>query len=654
MESISENLLNALGEEFTARLRRGERPSITEYSHRYLGNQAAEVEEFLDSIAMLENMKQEGAASEKKPQTLPETFGRYQIQRSLGEGGMGAVYLAHDSQLDRKVALKTPKFDRDLEPTLMSRFYREARSAATLQHPNICPVYDVGEIDGIHYISMAYIEGRPLADLIQSDKAPSVISVVKIVRKVALALQDAHSNGLIHRDLKPANIMIDRRNEPIVMDFGLARQFGDGTSNVSHAQLSIISGKKATKFEARLTMDGTVVGSPGYMAPEQLIGDQAKIGPASDIYALGVLFYELLTGQLPFPGDGSLASIVNSVMADDPPLASMIRPQVDANVVAVCHKAISRDLERRHESMQAFAVALTKVLKANEERSSGSQTADAVSPEDALDSPELVRTKEQYELSKSLYQEGQFAAAVSILEKMVDTSDQPNQFTTWANKQLPKARAKAETSSQPSQHGQPNEAGLVDDHNLANDRRKEAGNSLDLLNEQPSRTKKRKSARRNERLVIAAICVAAVIFAGLVVQEFVGREATKSSSASPATAAIQAADTEEFIGEQETLPNNQDAAATTDLEPGNRLKGGVRTPAFERLWRLDRNEDGKLSRNEIPMERFQTSEPLKNLAKNFDEHDRSPKDGSLDEFELRRLIRSFDRPAGGRRRRPNP
>src|SRR5262249_31069689 len=135
---------------------------------------------------------------------LPEQFGRYRILRKLGEGGMGSVYLAHDTQLDRQLALKVPLLRGD-SPQVLERFYREARAAATLSHPNICPVHDVGEIDGVHFVTMAYIEGQPLSALIRGKSRMPPKSVAAVIRKLALAMHEAHAHGVIHRDLKPAN-----------------------------------------------------------------------------------------------------------------------------------------------------------------------------------------------------------------------------------------------------------------------------------------------------------------------------------------------------------------------------------------------------------------------------------------------------------------
>ncbi|HXY32725.1 MAG TPA: serine/threonine-protein kinase, partial [Planctomycetaceae bacterium] len=223
---------------------------------------------------------------------LAGQFGRYRIIQALGRGAMGAVYLAEDTQLERRVAIKTPHFTEDPTGEQLERFFREARAAGNLRHPHICPIYDVGQIDGKHYISMAYIEGRPLSAFIRADKPQTERNILIVVRKLALALQEAHDHGIVHRDLKPANIMVDKRGEPIIMDFGLARQTGPG--------------------DIRLTQTGSIIGTPAYMSPEQVEGEPDNIGPPTDQYGLGVILYELLTRELPFRG--SVMAVMGQIL----------------------------------------------------------------------------------------------------------------------------------------------------------------------------------------------------------------------------------------------------------------------------------------------------------------------------------------------------
>src|SRR4051794_37868353 len=202
------------------------------------------------------------------------SFGRYRIVRVLGRGGMGAVYLAQDTQLHRQVALKVPHFTPGDGPEVLDRFYREARAAATFDHANLCPVFDVGQVDGIHYLTMPYLEGKPLSEVIDPDQPTPQRQAAGVVRKLALALEEAHRRGVVHRDLKPSNIMTSRHRELVVMDFGLAMRGELG--------------------DARLTKSGAILGTPSYMAPEQARGEVESIGPRTDIYSLGVILYELL------------------------------------------------------------------------------------------------------------------------------------------------------------------------------------------------------------------------------------------------------------------------------------------------------------------------------------------------------------------------
>lgn len=268
-------------------------------------------------------------------------FGRYRLLKELGRGAMGAVYLAHDEQLDREIALKIPQFGQDLDPALLERFYREARAAAALRHPGICPVFDVGEIDGQHYITMAFIKGRPLRDFTKTTRTQGIRQVVRVIRKLAMAMAEAHKHNVTHRDLKPANVMIDERKEPVVMDFGLARRSAEG--------------------EEKLTHSGTVIGTPAYMSPEQVDGDNDRVGPPADIYSLGVIFYEMLTGQLPF--QGNLMSILKQIANDEPQPPSELRSEVTSELEAVCLKMMAKQIEDRYQSMEQVAADLTDFLK---------------------------------------------------------------------------------------------------------------------------------------------------------------------------------------------------------------------------------------------------------------------------------------------------
>jgi len=279
-------------------------------------------------------------AAHSPPVDLPKTFGRYRIQSRLGQGGMGSVFLARDTQLEREVALKVPRLANDETGTLVQRFLREAKAAATLSHPNICPIYDVGELSGIQFIAMGYIEGRPLTAYIESNKRQPERQVAMVVRKIALALEEAHRRGIVHRDLKPANIMIDRRGEPIVMDFGLACRVDDRST--------------------RLTQDGILVGTPAYMSPEQ-IDQRTTVGPAADIYSLGVMLYELLTGCCPF--EGNVVSVIGQVLHAEPKPVTELRPEISPPLADVCRQAMEKDASKRFASMRDMAAALTDFLK---------------------------------------------------------------------------------------------------------------------------------------------------------------------------------------------------------------------------------------------------------------------------------------------------
>jgi serine/threonine protein kinase len=270
-------------------------------------------------------------------------FGRYQIVRLLGRGAMGAVYLAYDTQLHRHVALKTPLLGKN--PQAIQRFYREARAAAQLRSPYLCPIYDVGQIGEISYLSMAFIEGQPLTRALAEGRLKTTGEIATVTKKVAQGLQKAHERGIIHRDLKPDNIMIDHDGEPIVMDFGLARR---------------------ADRDAQVTIAGVIIGTPAYMSPEQVEGDPGKIAPSTDIYSLGVVLYQMLTGRLPFRG--SLTSILRQIGSEPPPRPSTLNPAIgeDSQLERICLKMIAKSPADRYASI-ADVVAALEGLSARED-----------------------------------------------------------------------------------------------------------------------------------------------------------------------------------------------------------------------------------------------------------------------------------------------
>ncbi|MFM9963039.1 MAG: protein kinase domain-containing protein [Planctomycetaceae bacterium] len=285
--------------------------------------------------------------AEKSSREVPEQFGRYRIERELGRGGMGAVYLAHDGQLDRKVALKIPIFRDDDGADAVERFYREARAMATVQHANLCPVYDVGQFEKWHFLTMAFIDGQSLSAKLKTSGALPLHQALTLMKTVAMAVQKAHESGIVHRDLKPGNIMLTSELEPVIMDFGLARRQKAG--------------------EVELTQSGAVIGSPAYMAPEQVEARHQEIGPATDVYAMGIILYQAVTGKRPF--EGSVASIFGQIVSREPDPPSKHLPELPPVFDAVCLKAIAKSPTQRYASAAIFANELLRLLGTTSELS---------------------------------------------------------------------------------------------------------------------------------------------------------------------------------------------------------------------------------------------------------------------------------------------
>jgi hypothetical protein len=270
--------------------------------------------------------------------TLPQQIGRYRILGLLGTGGMGAVYRAVDPQLDREVALKQPHFDGPAADVKrrMERFQREARAAAGVLHPNVCPIFDVGEHEGRPFVVMALVEGQSLAQYLTSHPGPlDVDTAVHLVRQVLDGLGAVHSRGTIHRDIKPANILLDAAGRPFLTDFGLARP---------------------EMPNSPLTSEGVILGTPFYMAPEQAAGHADQVGPWTDLYAVGVVLYEMLTGVRPFQATGP--AVLAQILRDEPAPPRALRPDLDAGLEAIVLRAMHKDPRQRFPDAKSFAHAL--------------------------------------------------------------------------------------------------------------------------------------------------------------------------------------------------------------------------------------------------------------------------------------------------------
>ena len=269
-------------------------------------------------------------------------FGRYRVVRPLGAGAMGRVLLAHDEQLDREVAVKLPTVSPSTRAEVAERFLREARAAAKLHHPHLCPVFDAGEVDGQLFLVMAYIEGEPLDDRIKTRGAPwPSREAAGLILPLAEGMSHAHDRGVLHRDLKPANVMLAADGRPVVTDFGLARLDGGAEA-------------------ARLTGTGVPLGTPAYMSPEQVRGEAAEIGPPADVYSLGMILYELLTGALPH--GGSVAAVLAQKLTEDVPPPIEKAAGVDPVLSAICAKSLAREAADRFGSMGEFRGALEDYL----------------------------------------------------------------------------------------------------------------------------------------------------------------------------------------------------------------------------------------------------------------------------------------------------
>ena len=266
-------------------------------------------------------------------------FGDYEVQEEIGRGGQGVVYRARQKSLNRTVALKVIGLGHWATEAHLKRFRREAEAAASLEHPGIVPIYEVGERDGSCYFSMKFVEGGQLDEVVRREQmAPR--RAAELIAKVARTVHYAHEHGILHRDIKPGNILLDAKSEPHLTDFGLAR---------------------LVESESTVTRTMEVLGTPSYMAPEQAVGNNSALTAATDVYALGAVLYQLLTGHPPFAG-GTTYETIKLLLDTEPRQPRALNSKIDRDLSTICLKCIEKDPKRRYSSALALAQDLERWL----------------------------------------------------------------------------------------------------------------------------------------------------------------------------------------------------------------------------------------------------------------------------------------------------
>ena len=272
--------------------------------------------------------------------SLPRDFGDYELLAELGRGGMGVVFKARQKSLRRMVALKMVLASSLASPEQLRRFAAEAQAAASLRHSNIVRVLDSGQVEGLPYLAMDYIEGCTLAELIRGRRLPRE-TAVRYLCAIARAVDYLHRQGIIHRDLKPSNILMDAEGQPVVTDFGLAKLVHEAT---------------------QLTRTGVAAGTPSYMAPEQAAGHSGSVTPACDVYSLGAILYELLTGRPPFQAESAIDLLIQ-VMEREPANPRQLDRTISRTLATICLRCLEKNPVLRYPSAAALADDLERYLK---------------------------------------------------------------------------------------------------------------------------------------------------------------------------------------------------------------------------------------------------------------------------------------------------
>src|SRR5215510_2550474 len=280
--------------------------------------------------------------------------GRYEIRSKIGTGGMGEVYLAEDTQLHRRVALKVLPADVAAKQDRMRRFKQEAMAAAALNHPNIAHIYEIGESDHINFIAMEFVDGQTLRQKIYQERT-DLRKLLRFLQHAAEGLARAHAAGVVHRDLKPDNIMVTRDGHAKILDFGLAKL-------ISGQKLSSSSSEMATAILPQRSEPGTVLGTVGYMSPEQAQGDNEVVDQRSDVFSFGCILFEAVTGQRPFDGKDAIDSL-NKIIREPAPSILELNPAAPNDLQRIVRRCLAKDPDERYQTIKDVAIELKEVRR---------------------------------------------------------------------------------------------------------------------------------------------------------------------------------------------------------------------------------------------------------------------------------------------------